>query len=58
MDLNKLFLGDFLGDIDLGGLSKLGFNAAKGFDSDGSAVASPERNSNEDNSMSEEESKQ
>ena len=34
MDLTSLFLGEALEGVDLGGLSKLGFNMAEGFDSD------------------------
>ena len=34
MDFTKLFLGDALEGIDLGGLSKLGFQLNEGFDMD------------------------
>jgi hypothetical protein len=34
MDWTKLVLGDCMGDVDLGGLSKLGFRIDDGFDSD------------------------
>lgn len=34
MDLTKLFLGDALEGIDLGGLNKLGFKMMEGFDNE------------------------
>ena len=37
MDLTSLFLGDVLDGIDLGGLSKLGYNIGAGFADNDSA---------------------
>lgn len=61
MDLTSLFLGDALEGVDLGGLSKLGFNMAEGFDSDDAKRANrqsdsddSDRESKQDSSDSEE----
>ena len=48
MDLTRLFLGDVLDGIDLGGLSKLGYNVTAGFEEGESAGHSPKANKTEE----------
>ncbi len=47
MDLTRLFLGDVLDGIDLGGLSKLGYNVTAGLEEGDSAGQSPKANKTE-----------
>ena len=42
MDLTKLFLGDVLDGMDLGGLTKLGFNITEGMEKEDSGEESSE----------------
>ena len=48
MDLTKLFLGDVLEGMDLGGLSKLGFSVSDDFEHAQSADASDDDDDEEE----------